>query len=123
MYSDLSPTKSVPSFQQQQFWEQSAHEETGLEGIMEKAFRIDEVPSEVKEIHGRDVAVAMVVEREELMKKKIIKRSFIAVVGIAMLGVAIAVGSGDEPGVVEARRLVGAVFRETGKGLSDLVGF
>ena len=118
VFSDLSPSK----IQHPRFFPGIIHEETGLEGIMEKAFRIDEIPQEVKDVHGRDVAVARVVEREEMIKKKMLTRAFIGVVMVAVIGVAISQISVEKLVKVGAWKEIARAVGQIDKGLKELVG-
>lgn len=58
-------------------------EDTGLEGMMERVFRIGEEPEEVRELRGRDVAIAVAVERERKRKRRV----WMLVVGGVIVGV------------------------------------
>ncbi|KAG8527930.1 uncharacterized protein KY384_006846 [Bacidia gigantensis] len=83
VFSDLSPTKfSRPKF----FPKSETDGQTGLEAIMEQAFRIDETPREVKETHEREVVLA---QRELRMRNAIVGRSVVGLLTLIMVAVGI----------------------------------
>ena len=107
VFSDLSPTENAyrrdddddgegDVFADQRFFVgggggggraggKMAGEETGLEGMMERVFRIGEEPEEVRELRGRDVAIAVAVERERKRKRRArMLVDVVVIVGVVM---------------------------------------